>query len=137
MVEQNAYRGFGIYRFANGDQIETTWGTIQEDKVQSNSQQSGGFFRDLVSTMLGVDIPNKNSREEISNNALLVNNNDITYTWADGRKFIGIIKNATLGEGTYYLADGTKAPKKEHKKWVVQQPVALSITMPASENIIL
>lgn len=53
---------------------------------------------------------------------------EFTYTWSDGRKFVGVAgKKGKIGKGVYFNPDGSEASKKECKSWVMQTPTTMDI----------
>ena len=70
-------------------------------------------------------------------NDVFVQDAAFTYTWSDGRKFVGVAgKNGKIGKGVYYKSDGLEASKKEYKDWMTQMPTTMNLhENPVKRNI--
>ena len=97
--------------------------------IDSIDNQYIGGWNELGRTGAGTDVfANGDTIRTTWADNVGVQDAEYTYIWADGRKFVGVVgKKGKIGKGVYYNADGTEAPKKDSKNWVMQTPGAMDI----------
>lgn len=90
--------------------------------VDSSGNQYTGGWNEIGRTGAGTDVfANGDTIRTTWADNVGVQDAEFTYIWADGRKFVGVVgKKGKIGKGVYYNADGTEAPKKDFKNWVMQ-----------------
>jgi len=152
-----AARGVGVLTLKTGEKIKGMWentkiadpievttsagvytgkhqGFTLMDKNASISTTTGEQYHgEYNAGMNGIGNLVLNNGDEIITmwqNGQYVEGSEITYKWQDGRKYIGIIKKGELGKGVYYNADGSEAPNKISKTWIVSSPIAITIILP-------
>lgn len=118
-------------------------GTFENDQLEGDSvivYADGtcykGGWKQGGRAGVGVEIfANGDSLSTTWSENLCVPDAPLTYTWSDGRKFIGVGgKKGKIGKGKYLNADGTEANKKDSKSWIMQTPTAIDITQLPKSN---